>query len=83
MEIKVPVDCDLEETVGKLKRHLQRYQPPLKMRRLALRIHEYLTFFCYEKKIYFCRGMKSFIALLVSRGAILIGFEVQILNTFG
>ena len=24
-EIKVPVDCDLEETVGKLKRHLQRY----------------------------------------------------------
>ena len=23
MDTKVPVDCDLEETVGKLKRHLQ------------------------------------------------------------
>ena len=43
------------------------YQPPLKMRRLALRIHEYLTFFGYDKKIDFCRSMKSFITLLVSR----------------
>ena len=43
------------------------YQPLLQMRRLALRIHEYLTFFGYDKKIDFCRSMKSFITLLVSR----------------
>ena len=55
-------DCwEIETAFAKI------YQPSLQMRRLALRIHEYLTFFGYEKKIDFCRSKKSFIALLVSR----------------